>query len=100
MMAMESEFGARPTVDATSTRRGLLKLAGAAAAGAAGVTALRMIPVSAGGSGKAPVLLPPLRIVATRNGFGKLTGGNDYDLGPLPFLRAAVASPGAYRRVF
>src|SRR5437879_344875 len=100
MMAMESEFGARPTVDATSTRRGLLKLAGAAAAGAAGVTALRMIPVSAGGSGFALVLLPPLRIVDTRNGHGKLIGGNDYDFGPFPFPGTAFDSTSYYGMFF
>jgi len=99
-MASESDTGTRPTVDATSTRRGLLKLAGAAAAGAAGVTALRMIPVSAGGSGNALVLLPPIRIVDTRNGFGKLTGGNDYDFGPFPFPGTAFDSTSYYGMFF
>jgi hypothetical protein len=100
MMATESDVGARPTVDLTSSRRSLLKLAGAAAAGAAGATALRMIPASAGGSGNTLVLLPPFRIVDTRNGHGPLTGGHDYDFGPFLFPGTAFDSKSYYGMFF
>lgn len=70
----------------TSTRRGLLKLMGAAAVGAAGATALRGLPVKAAGSGNTIDLLPPVRIFDTRQTFGALAGGNDYDFGPFPAL--------------
>lgn len=71
-------------LSAVSTRRGLLKMAGAAAAGAAGVAALRTVPAAAGGSGNTIAMMTPLRIVDTRNGHGPLAGGNDYVFGPFP----------------
>jgi len=59
-------------------------MAGAAAAGAAGVAALRTVPAAAGGSGNTIVMMTPLRIVDTRNGYGALAGGHDYTFGPFP----------------
>ena len=71
-------------VPGKSTRRGLLKVAGAAALGAAGATALRGLPVKASGSGMTIVPYPPLpeRVLDTRSGFGALAGGLDYSFGP------------------
>ena len=80
----EGDVSNNLSVGRVSTRRGLLKMAGVAAAGAAGTAGLmtlRALPVGAGGSGNAIVLMTPLRIVDTRNGHGPLMGGNDYDFG-------------------
>ena len=74
----------RARLSAVSTRRGLLKMVGAAAAGAAGVAALQPVPAAAGGSGNTIVTVPPLRIVDTRNGHGPLAAGTDYVFGPFP----------------
>jgi hypothetical protein len=84
---VENDVSGKLSVARLSTRRGLLKMAGAAAAGAAGTAGLmtlRALPVNAGGSGNAIVMMAPLRIVDTRNGHGPLTGGNNYDFGPFP----------------
>ena len=73
-------------VRGSSTRRDLLKLAGAAAVGAAGATAFRAIPVAAAGSGNTIDIFAPMpfRVLDTRSGHGPLTGGLDFDFGPFP----------------
>ena len=94
-MATESDVDRTVSIRRVSTRRGLLKLAGATAAGAAGaagLSALRALPVSAGGSGFTIVFPDPTRIVDTRNGHGPLSGGADYDFGPFPFPGTAFDS--------
>lgn len=68
------------------TRRGVIKLAGAAAVGAVGATALRALSARAAGSGDTIDLLPPNRVLDTRDTFGPLAGGSDYDFGPFPAL--------------
>lgn len=73
-----------PMPDFSNRRRAVLKLAGAAALGAAGATALRGVPVKAAGSGNTIDLFTPLRLLDTRLGHGPLAGGLDYDFGPFP----------------
>src|SRR2546421_13128670 len=94
-MGNERDVDCTASIRRLSTRRGLLKLAGATAAGAAGaagLSALRALPVSAGGSGFTIVFPDPTRIVDTRNGHGPLSGGADYDFGPFPFPGTAFDS--------
>jgi hypothetical protein len=66
-----------------TTRRSVLKLAGAAALGAAGTAALGAAPAFAAGSGNTIDLFTPTRLVDTRAG-AALAAGAEVVLGPFP----------------
>jgi hypothetical protein len=70
--------------DAKTTRRNVLKLAGAAALGAAGTAALGATHVRAAGSGATvDMFWNPFRLVDTR-GHAKLAPGEEMVVGPFP----------------
>ncbi len=72
------------TIDPRSTRRDILKLAGAAAIGAAGVAVLGVKTAKAAGSGTTvDMWFNPYRLVDTR-GHAKLAAGAEMVVGPFP----------------
>lgn len=78
-----------------SSRRDILRLAGAAALGAAGASALKSVPVKAAGSGTPLVAyLNPVHVAS-----GHLNAGQEIVIGPFPYPGSSFDSSSYYGMV-